>query len=295
MTRINHNIPSMITSAKLRGNNKMLAKSLERLSTGLRINKAADDAAGLSISESLRTQVRGSHAASKNANDGLALLQIAEGAANEIVNMLQRMRELAIQSSNDTLTCVERGYVNQEVQALMREIQRISVSTQYNGMTLLDGGDNSFGVNGGTNSVLHIGANNNRGDIQGTIDTMKLTIPPLTIGALGLTLEASGHPNPTSITTQIAAFSLITSVDSALAVVNGMRSDLGAYMNRLEYAITNLETQEANMQSAESTIRDADFAYETTQFTKNQILMQASTAMLSQANQIPQSVLALLQ
>ena len=297
MTRINHNISAMVTGSSLRGTNRKLAKSLERLSTGLRINRASDDAAGLSISEQLRTQVRGSHVAVRNANDGTALLRIAEGAANEISAMLQRMRELALQASNDTLTSIERGYTNQEVQSLMNEIQRISMSTQYNGMTLLDGGPNSFGVDNGP-SVLHIGANNNNGAVDGTIDTMKLDIAAITIGALGLTLDAAiaGTTDPsTNVTNQANAFAAITAIDGALSSINSMRSDLGAYMNRLEHAINNLEVQETNMQSAESTIRDADFAMETTQFTKNQILMQAGTAMLGQANQIPQSVLSLLQ
>jgi flagellin len=294
MTRINHNISAMVTGGSLRGTHKNLAKSLERLSTGLRINRASDDAAGLSISEQLRTQVRGSHVAVRNANDGTALLRIAEGAANEISAMLQRMRELALQSSSDTLTSVERGYTNQEVQSLMNEIQRISMSTQYNGMTLLDGGPNSFGVANGP-SVLHIGANNNKGNVAGTIDTMKVGIDAVTLGALGLTLVDSGLANATAVTTQASAFAAITAIDGALGSVNAMRSDLGAYMNRLDHAIANLEVQETNMQSAESTIRDADFALETTQFTKNQILMQAGTAMLGQANQVPQSVLSLLQ
>jgi len=295
MTRINHNISAMITGSAMRVSNRDVAKSLERLSTGLRINRASDDAAGLSISEQLRTQVMGTHVAVRNANDGIALLRIAEGAVNEISNMLQRMRELAIQSSNDTLTSVERGYTDQEVQALMNEIQRISVSTQYNGMTLLDGEANSFGVQGGAASTLHIGANNNKGAVGGTIDTMKLTIDPVTLGALGLTLTATGLASTTNITTQANAFAAISAIDNALRSTNNMRSDIGAYMNRLEHAVINLEVQETNMQSAESTIRDADFAFETTIFTRNQILLQAGTAMLGQANQIPQSVLQLLQ
>ncbi len=295
MTRINHNISAMITGSTLRSTNKNLASSLEKLSTGLRINRASDDAAGLSISEQLRTQVRGSHVAVRNANDGLSLLRIAEGAANEISAMLQRMRELAIQSSNDTLTTVERGYTNQEFQKLMEEIQRISVSTQYNGMTLLDGQPSSFGSAGGAQSVLHIGANNNNGNLAGTIDLMRIQMSAMTLGALGMTLVASGLPNATAVTGQAAAFAAITSIDNAIQSVNSMRSDLGSYMNRLDHAIANLEVQESNMQGAESTIRDADFAMETTIFTKNQILMQAGTAMLGQANQIPQSVLSLLQ
>ena len=285
----------MITGSTLRATHGQLGKSLERLSTGLRINRASDDAAGLSISEQLRTQVRGSHVAIRNANDGMALLRIAEGAANEISAMLQRMRELAIQSANDTLTSTERGYTNQEVQKLMEEIQRISVSTQYNGMTLLDGGDNSFGVVGGTNSILHIGANNNHGNVSGTVDTMKLAVGSLTLGAIGLTLAAAGFASSTAVTSQAASFAAISSIDNALHSVNSVRSDLGSYMNRLDHAINNLSVQESNMQGAESTIRDADFAFETTQFTKNQILMQAGTSMLGQANSIPQSVLSLLQ
>lgn len=295
MTRINHNISAMITGSAIRGTNRQVASSLERLSTGLRINRASDDAAGLSISEQLRTQVMGTHVAVRNANDGVALLRIAEGAVNEISAMLQRMRELAIQSSNDTLTSIERGYTDQEVQSLMEEINRISISTQYNGMTLLDGHPNSFGQLGGNASTLHIGANNNNGVVGGTIDTMKLTIDPVTLGALGLTLTAAGLGASTNVTTQGNAFDAITAIDKALRSVNNMRSDIGAYMNRLEHAIINLEVQETNMQSAESTIRDADFAFETTQFTRNQIIMQAGTSMLAQANQVPQSVLSLLQ
>ncbi len=295
MTRINHNISAMLTGSAMRKTNRSLTKTLERLSTGMRVNRASDDAAGLSISEQLRTQVRGTHTAIRNANDGIALLQIAEGAANEVSAMLQRMRELAIQSSNATLTSTERGYVDQEVQALMREIDRIGMQTQYNGMTLLDGTNESFGVSGGPNSVMHIGANNNKGDVSGTVDTMKIALDTLTLGALGLTLVDAGFASVTSITSQSGAFQAITSIDNALRSVNNMRADIGAYMNRLEHAVTNLETQEMNMQSAESTIRDADFAFQTTEFTRDQILMQAGTAMLGQANQIPSSVLSLLQ
>ena len=160
MTRINHNISAMITQSSLSHANKNLGTSLERLSTGLSINRAADDAAGLSVSEQLRTQVRGTRMAIRNAHDGNALLRIAEGAANEISSMLQRMRELSIQSDNDTLTSTERGYLDQEFQSLKNEITRITKSTQYNGLTLLDGESASFGAEGGAASILHIGANN---------------------------------------------------------------------------------------------------------------------------------------
>ena len=291
--RINHNIAAMVAQNSGRVTNSGLQKSLEKLSTGLRINRASDDAAGLSVSEQLRTQVRGLQTAQSNANDGIALLQIAEGAANEISSILQRMRELAIQSSNDTLTSVERSYTDQEFQALMTEIQRISQATQYNGMTLLDGEANSFGVSGGP-SVLHIGANNNNNNVSGTIDNIRVGLDSLTLGALGITLSASNGASATAVTTQAAAFSAIENIDVAIKSVNNMRSDMGAYINRLDHAINNIANQAFNTQDAESRIRDVDFATETTRFTKNQILSQSATAMLAQANAVPQSVLQLL-
>jgi flagellin len=289
MTRINHNINAMITTGALQKNNKGLAVSLERLSTGLRINRAADDVAGLSVSEKMRTQVRGTATASRNASDGIALLNIAEGALNEVSAILQRMRELSIQSSNDTVATVERTYLNQEFQSLMEEIQRIALSTQYNGMTLLDGGPSSFGTLGGASSILHVGANFNAGNILGTIDTLPVRIYPVTLGALGLGADLS------SLTSREGAFSAIGTIDDAIRSVSMARSGLGAVINRLDHALKNLEIQETNMQSAESTIRDVDFAKEMTEFTRNQILTQSATSMLAQANSTPEQVLSLLQ
>ncbi|OGS35186.1 MAG: hypothetical protein A2293_02235 [Elusimicrobia bacterium RIFOXYB2_FULL_49_7] len=282
MPRINHNIPAMITGGALRNINRDLNRSLERLSTGLRINRASDDAAGLSVSESLRTQVRGSAVANRNASDGMSLLNIAEGAANEISAMLQRMRELAVQADNDTLVTTERSYLNQEYQALMSEITRISAAAQYNTQTLIFGGVSGFGRPGGTSSVLHIGANN----IQG-VDRLSLTIDAVSAGALSLVGSA--------VTTNAGALAAISIVDSAIRSVNAMRANLGAYVNRLEHAVNNLDNQESNMQAAESTIRDVDFASETAAFARSQILTQSATAMLAQANTVPQSVLSLLQ
>jgi flagellin len=287
--RINHNISSMMGQQALAGQHEAMAKSIEKLSTGLRINRASDDAAGLSVSEQLRSQVRGMDRAKSNASDGIALLQIAEGAANQISSVLQRMRELAVQSSNDTLTTTERTYTNSEFQDLMSEIERISVATQYNGQTLLDGGATSFGATGSASSILHIGANNNHGDAAGTIDTINVSIDALTLGAIGMTQTT------TSISTHSAAFTAISTIDNAINSVNQMRSDMGTYINRLDYAINNLNNQAANTQDAESRIRDVDFASETTQFTKSQILTQSATSMLAQANQVPQGVLSLLQ
>jgi flagellin len=278
--RINHNIASMITQGALGQTNRSLNKSLERLSTGLRINRASDDAAGLSVSEQMRTQVTGLQVAKRNAQDGIALLNIAEGAVNEIEAMLQRMRELAIQSSNDTLTTTERSYTNQEYQALISEIDRITTVTQYNTQTLLDGRIESFGAAGSASSILHIGPNGKNADrisvsIQGT------SSGALTVGG-------------SSLTSQARAETAILSIDTAINSVNKLRSDLGAFINRLDHAINNLDKQTHNTQSAESAIRDVDFADESSQFTRHQILTQSATAMLAQANQVPQNVLSLL-
>jgi flagellin len=281
--RINHNINSMITQTSLSNANKGVGKSLEKLSTGLRINRASDDAAGLSVSEQLRGQVRGLNRAKSNAQDGIALLQIAEGAANEVSSILQRMRELAVQSSNDTLTSTDRSYLNQEFTALRDEVQRISVSTQYNGQTLITGGATSFGGVGSSSSVLHIGANATTG-----VDTISISIDSLTAGAIGV--SAAG----VSVSSQSAALTTISTIDTAISSVNKVRSDVGAYVNRLEHAINNISNQEYNTQDAESRIRDVDFATETTQFTKNQILTQSSTSMLAQANSLPQGVMGLI-
>ncbi|MFH1760738.1 MAG: flagellin [bacterium] len=285
--RINHNISSMVTQASLFRTNRDLSKSLERLSTGIRINRASDDAAGLSVSEQLRTQVRGIAMAKRNAMDGQSLLQIAEGAAHEISGMLQRMRELAVQASNDTLTSTERGYLNVEYRALQDEIDRIADATQYNTLCLINGDTAGFGTTGGGTCILHIGPNN-----SSTVDQIQVTIDAVDTDSIGV---SSGGTDDSNITTSSYALGAVTSVDTAINSINNMRSDLGAYVNRLEYTIDNLDNQSSNMQTAESVIRDVDFAYETTEYTKNQILVQSATAMLAQSNTLPQSVLTLVQ
>jgi flagellin len=282
--RINHNISAMIGTGALSTQNKSLSRSLEKLSTGLRINRASDDAAGLSVSESLRSKIRGMARAKMNAEDGIALIQIAEGATGEINNILQRMRELCIQSATDTMTTTERSYIDKEFQQLQNEITRISNSASYNGMTLLDGGNSSFGTAGGQSSVLHIGSGSNA-----QIDRISITINAMTLGALGMTAGT------TSVSTNVSALAALSVIDNAIKSVNTMRSDMGAYVNRLEFAIANLNNQVFNTQDAESRIRDVDFASETTEFTRSQILSQSATSMLSQANQVPQSVLSLIQ
>ena len=284
MPRINHNIPAMITGNALRSVDRQLQKSLERLSTGLRINRASDDAAGLSVSEQLRTQVRGLNMGARNIQDGISLVNIAEGALIEVESMLQRMRELCIQAANDTLTSVERNYIEIEIDNLKEEVDRIVTGTQYNSMRLLNG-DDPWGTTGGT---LHIGPNNDP-----TADTLTYVIDPMDTVSLGI--DGANLTVNDPVTGQADATAGISTLDVALTSVNALRADLGAMTNRLEHALANQENQEQNMQAAESVIRDADFAYETTQFTRNQILSQSSTAMLSQANMVPQSVLQLLQ
>jgi flagellin len=281
----------MTTQGSLYKTNVALAKNLERLSTGLRINRASDDAAGLGVSENLRTQVRGAAQAQRNAQDGTAALNIAEGAANEVSSILQRMRELAVQSSNDTLTAVERGYTNQEFQALNDEIDRIAKVTNYNGMTLLTGtGATRFGNKDvaltSTASVLWIDANNVRGT-----DSITITIDTLS-SSTGVGLGIGTHDS--YLTTQSSSATAITVLDTAINSVSTMRASIGSLVNRLEHAVNNLMVSETNQQAAESSIRDVDFASETTSYTKNQILLQSATAMLSQANVMPQSVLSLL-
>jgi flagellin len=278
MPRINHNVSAMITGNSLRMNDRAVAKSLERLSTGLRINRAGDDAAGLSVSEQLRTQIKGLHMGDRNIQDGIALINIAEGCLIEVETMLQRMRELCIESANDTLTSIERTYIQAETTQLTSEIDRIVSGTQYNSMTLLNGTAPWGTAPGG---VLHIGANN-----VASADTIQYQIPSMNTTGLGIATM--------SVSTQSDATAAISSLDIALHSVNTLRANLGAIVNRLEHALTNQENQITNMQAAESVIRDADFAYETTTFTRNQILQQSSTAMLAQANTAPQSVLNLL-
>lgn len=280
--RINHNIQAMTSQGALYRVNRSMSKSLERLSTGLRINRASDDAAGLGVSENLRTQVRGTDQARRNAQDGIAAINIAEGAANEVSDILQRMRELAIQSANDTLTSTERGYTNAEFQDLVEEIDRIANVTNYNGQKLLASTADRFGQ-GTDGSVLWIDANSTVGT-----DSITIIINTLDAGANGLKVT------DLTLASQTGAVDALTGLDLAISSVNTMRSDMGAYVNRLDHAINNLTVSNTNQQAAESLIRDVDFAYETTQFTRSQILVQSATAMLSQSNMSPQSVLQLL-
>ncbi len=285
--RINHNISSMTTQASLFSSNRATSKNLEKLSTGLRINRASDDAAGLAISEKLRSQVTGAKTARRNAQDGISALNIAEGAANEVSSILQRMRELAVQSSTETLTDNERAYTNQEFKALSSEIDRIADVTNFNGMKLLSSESTSattsrFG-SGTAGSQLWIDANGTKGT-----DSIGVTIDTLDTSSNGLDIKTD------TIGSATGAQAAIENLDDAIDGVNSMRSNIGSTVNRLEHAVNNLLVSETNQQAAESQIRDVDFASESSNFTKNQILSQSANAMLSQANAKSQGVLQLL-
>jgi flagellin len=268
----------MVTQGSLSIANRSLDKNLERLSTGLRVNRASDDAAGLAISERLRTQIRGAQQAMRNAMDGMSALNIADGGANEISNILQRQRELAIQSATATYSDTERAYLDLEFQQLSDEIARISSVTNFNGMPLLNPlAENRFGSE--ENCELWIDAN----DVSGE-DSILIRYEPISPEDLNLG----------SIATASDAQIEITTIDEAIFLVNSMRADIGAYINRLESTVNNLSVSVTNQTAAESQIRDTDFAFESSNYTRNQIITQSATAMLSQANQSPQNVLQLL-
>ncbi|MFU8691522.1 flagellin Hag [Rossellomorea sp. FS2] len=303
--RINHNIAALNTHRQLNSANSAQSSSMEKLSSGLRINRAGDDAAGLAISEKMRGQIRGLDMASKNSQDGISLIATAEGALNETHSILQRMRELAVQSSNDTNTSTDRNEIQKEVDELAKEITRISNTTEFNTMKLLDGSkdfanNGDIGVEG--DLTFQIGANN--------AQTMQLTIGAMDAVSLGVhrasnvnnvsadaagTSGAAVTENGIDVSTNAAtATAAITTIDSAIQKVSAERSKLGANQNRLEHTINNLGTASENLTAAESRVRDVDMAKEMMEQTKNSILSQAAQAMLAQANQQPQGVLQLL-
>jgi len=288
--RINNNIMALNAHRQLATNQTNASKSMERLSSGMRINRAGDDAAGLAISEKMRGQIRGLKQAMRNAQDGISLIQTAEGALNETHAILQRMRELATQAATDTNTETDRKEIQKEINQLLDEIDRIAQQTEFNTQKLLDG---SF-----SGKIFHIGANSGQ--------NMSITIGDMGTSALGssggsgsgvggLKVENVDSSSGTGgVLTQSGANAAITVINDAIEQVSAERSKLGAIQNRLEHTIANLGTSAENLQAAESRIRDLDMAEEIMAFTKNQILQQAATAMLAQANMAPQSVLQLL-
>ncbi|WP_064093080.1 flagellin N-terminal helical domain-containing protein [Rossellomorea aquimaris] len=269
--RINHNIAALNTYRQLSNANGAQGKSMEKLSSGLRINRAGDDAAGLAISEKMRGQIRGLDQASRNSQDGISLIQTAEGALNETHSILNRMRELAVQSSNDTMTADDRAQIQKEVTDLTAEINNIGGKTQFNTQNLLDG---TY-----TGKVIQIGANDG--------ENLTISIADMQAGTLGVGAIDLGTDSATSS-------AAITTIDSAIKLVSDERAQLGAKQNRLEHTINNLGTASENLTAAESRVRDVDMAKEMMEQTKNSILAQASQAMLAQANQQPQGVLQLL-
>ena len=269
---VQHNLTAMNSNRMLNVTTGAQAKSTEKLSSGYKINRAADDAAGLAISEKMRRQIKGLTQASANAQDGISCVQTAEGALAEVHDMLQRMNTLAIQASNDTMTSAERGYLDSEVQALVSEINRVASTTTFNEQNLLDGSFTSKNLQVGAESGQFIGI---------SIAAMTAT----NIGMSGVTISGTNNTN---------AQSAINSIKTALASVSKQRSDLGAVQNRLEHTIKNLDNVVENTTAAESAIRDTDMAKEMVAYSNAQILAQAGTSMLAQANQSNQNVLSIL-
>lgn len=272
--RINHNIAALNTYRQLSNATTAQGKSMEKLSSGLRINKAGDDAAGLSISEKMRGQIRGLEQASRNSQDGISLIQTAEGGLNETHQILQRMRELAVQGANDTNVTADRNSIKDELTQLKKEIDRIASNTEFNTQDVLKT-KNSYNFQVGANSA----------------QVIKLTINAMNASALATSLTSAAI---TGLSTHAGFTSFVTHINSAITKVSNERSKLGAYQNRLEHTISNLDASAENLTAAESRIRDVDMAKEMMSQTKNSILSQAAQAMLAQANQQPQGVLQLL-
>ena len=274
--RINTNIPALVAQRNLRSTRGSLDRTLERLSSGSRINHAGDDAAGLAISESLRAQIRGIGQAERNAQDGISLVQVAESALGEISNILIRLRELGVQASSDTVGPTERGFLDREFQQMLEEIDRIANSTQFNNVPLLNGTASTFEV--------QVGTRNNP-----QIDRIKLfdaNSADVNVTALGINLS--------SVADKVNAQNSLSAIDGALNSVTATRAGFGAIQNRLQSIINNITVSKENLSAANSRIRDADFAEETSELTKNNILMQSGTAVLGQANSTIKSVLSLL-
>tara|TARA_B100000686_G_scaffold58882_1_gene63315 strand:+ start:166 stop:1023 length:858 start_codon:yes stop_codon:yes gene_type:complete len=281
--RIFNNIPSLNAQRILGVNNDRLARSVERIASGIRINRGADDAAGLAISESLRSDIRALRQAVRNGNDGIALINVTEGALNEQAGILIRLRELSSQASTGTVGSTERQTIQLEFTALRNEIDRIANTTEFNGQKLIDGSLAST-VTSDDQILIQIGldsSTNSRINLNQQVDLSAITASALAIDSL-------------SVTSANAALTALDTLDSAITTVTQGRGKVGAVQNRLVRAISNLQVTTENLSAAESAIRDADIAEEVAMLTRNQILVQASTAMVGQANLIPQSVLQLL-
>ncbi|KAB8029948.1 flagellin [Fluviispira multicolorata] len=276
--RIMTNVTSITNQRHMRNTRKMLDQSLERLASGFRINKAADDAAGLAISEKLRSKIRGLQQAQRNANDGISLIQTAEGGMNEVQNMLIRMRELGVQAASDTIGPKERVYLDIEYQALKDEIDRIAYATEFNGTQLLDG----------TGGILEIQINTGGDNILGVdrleYNSFKADVKTNRLGVSELSLD-----------TKKGAQHSLTAIETAIDYVSAIRADLGALQNRLGSTINSIGTTVENLSAANSRIKDVDIAEESSELTRNSILLQSGTSVLQQANQTSRMALTLLE
>ncbi|MEL3906730.1 MAG: flagellin [Treponema sp.] len=283
---INHNISAMFAQRSLGLTNVSIGKDIEKLSSGLRINRAGDDASGLAVSEKMRAQIRGLNQASANASNGISFIQVAEAYLQETTDIMQRIRELAVQSSNGIYSAEDRMQIQVEVSQLIAEVDRIASSAQFNGMNMLTG---RFAQPVGENTVtgsmwFHIGANMDQ--------RVRIYIGTMTAGALGVRNLSDNQI--LSLATAEEANLGIGTVDEALKKINKQRADLGGYQNRLEMAVVGINIAAENLQASESRIRDADMAKQMVEYTKNQIITQSGTAMLAQANSNTQLVLSLL-
>ena len=274
--RINTNVASLNAQRNLGSTRISMNKSLEKLSSGQRINRAGDDAAGLAISENLKAQIKGLGQAERNAEDGISLVQIAEGALGEVSNILIRLRELSVQAASDTIGGTERKFLNVEFEQLTSEVDRIANSTEFNRVPLLNGTGAVFDIQIGT-----------RNDPISDRLTFDASSADVNVAALGLNLA--------SVSDKISAQNSLTSIDQAIISVSGIRADFGALQNRLQSTVNNIQTSIENLASANSRVRDTDVAAETAELTKQNILMQAGTSVLSQANSSTNSALSLIQ
>ena len=275
-TVINTNVKALVATSSLVKNSRVMANTMESLSTGSRINKASDDAAGLSIRENMTAQIKGLNAAVRNANDAISMLQTADGALNEVADMPQRMRELGTLAQNDTYSTAQRVAMNDEFTQLQSEIDRIADNTQWNGMNLLDGTGGNWG--GGSLFTFQVGANAGQ--------TISVAIAGMGIASLGI--------SAVSIGTVTDARDAVTALDGAISVLNTRRSVLGSVINRLTHAVDNLTNVSQNASESRSRVTDTDYATATSELARTQIIQQAATAILAQANQQPQMVLSLL-
>jgi flagellin len=296
---INHNISALNSYRNLSDVNERVNKSMEKLSSGVRINRAGDDAAGLAISEKMRGQIKGLNMAAKNSQDAISLIQTAEGALNETHSILQRMRELAVQSANDTNTSSDRQQIQKEMDQLRQEVDRISLSSEYNTKKLLNG---DFNGSNGPGLKFQVGSNEGQ--------TVELTFNDMSASTLGIagtqtvtttddkgnetTREVETTDTAVDVSTASGSASAITTINKAIEAVSEERSKYGAMQNRLEHTINNLNVSSENLQAAESRIRDVDMAKEMVDFSKDRIISQSGNAMLAQANTTPQNVLQLL-